>query len=72
MPYHDRITPVALIIHVPVAQLDRALACGAKGRRFESCRVHQNMNSTKRGVFICLFLVILLNQARFFDRFCII
>jgi len=30
------------------------------------------MNSTKRGVFICLFLVILLNQARFFDRFCII
>ena len=26
--------------YVPVAQLDRALACGAKGRRFESCRVH--------------------------------
>jgi hypothetical protein len=25
----------------PVAQLDRALACGAKGRRFESCRVYQ-------------------------------
>ena len=24
----------------PVAQLDRALASGAKGRRFESCRVH--------------------------------
>ncbi len=23
----------------PVAQLDRALASGAKGRRFESCRV---------------------------------
>src|SRR5688500_13637992 len=25
----------------PVAQLDRALASGAKGRRFESCRAHQ-------------------------------
>jgi uncharacterized protein YhbP (UPF0306 family) len=29
---HARITPV----HARVAQLDRALACGAKGRRFES------------------------------------
>jgi hypothetical protein len=28
-------------VHVPVAQLDRASACGAEGRRFESCRVHQ-------------------------------
>ncbi len=27
--------------HVPVAQLDRALASGAKGRRFKSFRVHQ-------------------------------
>jgi hypothetical protein len=27
--------------YAPVAQLDRALACGAKGRRFESCRVYQ-------------------------------
>ncbi len=26
---------------VPVAQLDRALACGAKGRRFESCQAYQ-------------------------------
>ena len=26
----------------PVAQLDRAFACGAKGRRFESCRAYQN------------------------------
>ncbi len=26
----------------PVAQLDRAFACGAKGRRFESCRVYHN------------------------------
>ena len=27
--------------HAPVAQLDRALASGAKGRRFESFRAHQ-------------------------------
>src|SRR5215211_548060 len=26
--------------NAPVAQLDRALASGAKGRRFESCRAH--------------------------------
>lgn len=26
--------------HARVAQLDRALASGAKGHRFESCRVH--------------------------------
>jgi len=30
----------SVIIRVPVAQLDRASACGAEGRRFESCRVH--------------------------------
>jgi hypothetical protein len=29
------------LTYVPVAQLDRALACGARGRKFESCRVHQ-------------------------------
>lgn len=34
-----------------VAQLDRALACGAKGRRFESCRVHQNKIPTLEWVF---------------------
>ncbi len=28
------------LTYVPVAQLDRALACGARGRKFESCRVH--------------------------------
>jgi hypothetical protein len=28
--------------YAPVAQLDRALACGAKGHKFESCRAHQN------------------------------
>ena len=27
-------------LYAPVAQLDRALACGAKGRTFESCRVY--------------------------------
>ena len=30
----------------PVAQLDRAFACGAKGRRFESCRAYQNQKKT--------------------------
>ena len=28
-------------IHAPVAQLDRASACGAEGRTFESCRARQ-------------------------------
>ena len=28
-------------LRAPVAQLDRALACGAKGRKFESCQVYQ-------------------------------
>ena len=32
--------------YAPVAQLDRALACGAKGRRFKSCRAYQDKNST--------------------------
>jgi hypothetical protein len=27
----------------PVAQLDRAPACGAGGRRFESCRAHHTV-----------------------------
>ncbi len=30
----------------PVAQLDRALACGAKGRKFESCRVHHRKKTS--------------------------
>jgi hypothetical protein len=42
---------------VPVAQLDRASACGAEGRRFESCRVHQIVYAQKasqlRSLFIC-------------------
>ena len=29
-------------LRAPVAQLDRALACGAKGRKFESCQVYQD------------------------------
>ena len=28
-------------LYAPVAQLDRASACGAEGHRFESCRVYQ-------------------------------
>ncbi len=40
---YDRITSVVLAQTncAPVAQLDRASACGAEGRRFESCRVYQ-------------------------------
>lgn len=38
-------------IYALVAQLDRALACGAKGRRFESYRVYQEKIPTKVGVF---------------------
>ena len=34
--------------YAPVAQLDRAFACGAKGRRFESCRVYQNQKKTPK------------------------
>ena len=30
-----------VIKFAPVAQLDRALVCGTRGRRFKSCRVHQ-------------------------------
>src|SRR6476646_1264219 len=32
-----------LVVHAPVAQLDRALASGAKGRRFESCRARHSL-----------------------------
>jgi hypothetical protein len=32
--------PLLFFSYAPVAQLDRALACGAKGRRFKSCQVH--------------------------------
>jgi hypothetical protein len=36
----------------PVAQLDRASACGAEGRRFKSCRVYQNKILIFDGYFI--------------------
>ena len=42
----------------PVAQLDRALACGAKGHTFESCRVyHCEIKPSLRSFFICCELV---------------
>ena len=34
---------ISWLCWAPVAQLDRAFACGAKGRRFESCRVYQSL-----------------------------
>lgn len=33
--------------YVPVAQLDRALACGAKGRTFESYRAYHILNQNR-------------------------
>ncbi len=43
--FHFRWMSVALCVKistsVPVAQLDRAFACGAKGRWFESSRAYQ-------------------------------
>ena len=38
----------------PVAQLDRALACGAKGRAFESRRVYQQKSPSLEGYFCWL------------------
>ena len=52
------ITPV--VGCVPVAQLDRALACGAKGRRFESCQVYQTQSRSKDRLFVCPFTLICL------------
>lgn len=44
--------------HVPVAQLDRAFACGAKGRWFESSRAyHDFMKMTKNGFLGAVFLL---------------
>ena len=37
--------------YAPVAQLDRAFACGAKGRMFESCRVYHNKKQGRRPYF---------------------
>ena len=38
-------------VYAPVAQLDRASACGAEGHRFESCRVYQVKTPTLRRSF---------------------
>ena len=42
-----------LSTYVPVAQLDRALACGAKGRRFESYRAYQFELKDAISAFFC-------------------
>ena len=34
-------------VYVPVAQLDRALACGAKGRTFKSCRAYHEKKARR-------------------------
>ena len=44
-----------LFLSAPVAQLDRALACGAKGRRFESCRVYQKESPSVGGTFFLVY-----------------
>ena len=44
---------VGISTYALVAQLDRALACGAKGRRFESYRVYQGKAPTFVGDFPC-------------------
>ena len=44
-----------ITICVPVAQLDRAFACGAKGRRFKSCRAYQNKRRPKGSYFILVY-----------------
>ena len=46
-----------MFARAPVAQLDRALACGAKGRAFESRRVyHQDLISRRQnGVYFHVY-----------------
>ena len=39
-----------ILLHAPVAQLDRATDSGSVGRAFESLRVHQYFN----GITICV------------------
>ena len=36
------------LLRAPVAQLDRASACGAGGRRFEPCRAHQFLSFARK------------------------
>ena len=49
-------------LYAPVAQLDRALACGAKGRTFESCRVYQLALSKQLFVMEELFFSVQQNE----------
>lgn len=35
----------------PVAQMDRASACGAEGHRFESCRVYHRKKTSENWSF---------------------
>src|SRR5437016_906366 len=49
--YYSRLTIYYLLRRAPIAQLDRAFDFESKGRRFESCWVHQKMiRSPERGV----------------------
>lgn len=50
------ISIIAAHLDAPVAQLDRALASGAKGRAFESRRVRQNEKNRRKGGFLVLGL----------------
>ena len=52
-------------MYAPVAQLDRAFACGARGHTFESCRVYQR----KKSSFATLFSLVL-RRSRFERGFC--
>ena len=52
-------TPVCGDTYAPVAQLDRAFACGARGRTFESCRVYQEKQRSFDLCFSLMFVVVL-------------
>ena len=47
--------PIKRVQRAPVAQLDRALACGAKGHRFKSCRVYHVRDAAEQAVFFFLY-----------------
>ena len=52
--------------YVPVAQMDRASACGAEGRTFESYRAYHNLNFEKhllRVFFVALLAALLVEKA---------
>ncbi len=54
----SRIPSTYCSIYALVAQLDRALACGAKGRRFESYRVYQEKITTLCGGFFLTIIAV--------------